>query len=470
MNTTLQNIFTLVLCGLCVCAADRSTDDFTISGRVFGPDGEPAPRASVTCRGNGFTAVQRGVTDEEGRFRLDSLPDGEYFLVIVHDRYATVRHDGVRAGESSLAFQLQRRAVIEGRVIDERTGSPVTSYEMIQLEAQRDPTAPWKGGSIVSVQNDDGAFRLENIDSGKATLMVRSGQYVSSFVIPEVKPGQRLSGVEIQLSLGATVRGTVRGVDGEPLSGILLYDDALPETWRKRHGEVMARSARDGSFVIHGLEPRMHVISAWYPGYAPSTHAVEVKIGEAESIDIVLGRGGTIAGAVTIDGQPAAGARLWCKPADSFGVTYADALTDRDGNYRIVDLSAGASTLFLEWTSSHGEFEFRRTTSKPVEIEHESITRADFALGRHATAVSGVVEEGGLPVEGAFIRVQKGDGSEFDTVSLADGRYYIGELPPGPATLSVSFTEFSGETVVRKEQAHEIVIAPDERQTLNLRF
>lgn len=58
-----------------------------ISGKVIGPDDEPLSGAHITLierkwrRGNRiFTAVQDGVSDDTGTFRLDSVPAGRYWI------------------------------------------------------------------------------------------------------------------------------------------------------------------------------------------------------------------------------------------------------------------------------------------------------------------------------------------------------------------------------------------------------
>ena len=82
----------------------------TLSGVVVGSEGEAIPGANVVLVGDLLPGGKIGATTEEdGRFRLDGLPTGEYQLSVTHIGYRTLTREGVGivAGERELMLTLE---------------------------------------------------------------------------------------------------------------------------------------------------------------------------------------------------------------------------------------------------------------------------------------------------------------------------------------------------------------------------
>ena len=82
----------------------------TLSGVVMGSEGEAIPGANVVLVGDLLPGGKIGTaTDEDGRFRLEGLPAGEYQLSVTHIGYRSLMREGVGivAGEQELMLTLE---------------------------------------------------------------------------------------------------------------------------------------------------------------------------------------------------------------------------------------------------------------------------------------------------------------------------------------------------------------------------
>ena len=82
----------------------------TLSGVVKGPEGESIPGANIVLIGDLLPGGKVGTaTDEDGRFRLEGLPAGEYQLSVTHIGYRPLTREGVGivGGEQELMLTLE---------------------------------------------------------------------------------------------------------------------------------------------------------------------------------------------------------------------------------------------------------------------------------------------------------------------------------------------------------------------------
>ena len=82
----------------------------TLSGVVKGPESESIPGANVVLVGDLLPGGKVGTaTDEDGRFRLEGLPAGEYQLSVTHIGYRPLTREGVGivGGEQELMLTLE---------------------------------------------------------------------------------------------------------------------------------------------------------------------------------------------------------------------------------------------------------------------------------------------------------------------------------------------------------------------------
>ncbi len=102
--------YKLLLYAFVLWAGVAFGEEGTLAGVVVGPEGEAIPGANIVLVGDLLPSGKTGTaTDEEGRFRLEGLPTGEYQLSVTHIGYRSLTREGVGivAGEQELMLTLE---------------------------------------------------------------------------------------------------------------------------------------------------------------------------------------------------------------------------------------------------------------------------------------------------------------------------------------------------------------------------
>ncbi|MBN2582827.1 MAG: hypothetical protein JXL80_07130 [Planctomycetes bacterium] len=209
-----------------------------VAGTVMDGDGNPVRGAMVTghvqfrqgnqydylafCRENGLGAV----TDEQGQFALERLPEGSRLHLMVeaegYTTYSTyVGYQGndhpVRAGTEGITMTLEPGSGITGRLLVD--GQPYTKPD-ITVRTTKGP----EGRMGYAVTDDEGHFRIVGLGSGSYRLAADPGSLPKGLVCPlsdadvEVTAGQPFTQVDLRLVRGVRVCGRVVAKNtGRPL-------------------------------------------------------------------------------------------------------------------------------------------------------------------------------------------------------------------------------------------------------------
>lgn len=276
----------------------------------------------------------------------------------------------------------------------------------------------------------------------------------------------------------ASIRGTVADTLGQPVEGICVdaYDDL------NGFGHF-AQSGPDGTYSLDGVEPGSYVVSfydcrehptyltQWFDRKESYDEADRVEVGIAASVpgvDAALELGGFVTGALLdTEGSPATA----CVAAydDSFNFVGATS-SDETGAYRLGPLPSGPLRIhfadcgyaYARAVAVQGRGSAIATTVSPPVPEQsyvrewyddaadfDSATPVPVAAGADTPAIDAVLRPGALIT--GVVRDDAGRGLEsmcveaFDQDSVSggfavtywEGRYAIGQLPPG--TYKVGF-------------------------------
>ena len=381
----------------------------TIEG-VVSRGGRPVAGAEVTALGSGEASSTQ--TGERGAFALEVEP-GLHRLVARADE---------ESGAPDRAIEVAAGAVVRGVEIRLSTGPALVG----QVRSSAGPVA---GAAVVAavqgdaasarraVAGDDGSYEIAGLVPGAYAVSATAAGYATASVAGiHLRPGDRFR-LDIGLSRPTALAGTVSDGGGSPVPGALVTSTG---PWPTGGGMGRARGpGRDGPaslaavtdlsgrFRIEGMEPgRLRVSARKDAGWANAV----VEVGEEETahVDMTLVEGGMVSGVVRdSSGNPVANVAVAALPGGrpSRPGESEVAVTDGSGSYRLA-LPPGAYGLAA--LRATGVFR----PGRPPVLASVTVTvgqpvQADLALPDEpaATLWGHVVEPGGAPSAGAFVRV-----------------------------------------------------------------
>ena len=225
-----------------------------IQGKVLQePDGQPIRKANVQLNGQKGPADAKysAVTDAEGRFRIDDVQPGPYYVVLERPGFvqsdASGRRDSILvqsgSGKNDLILHMQPAAVITGKIVD-LDGDPMRDVGVLATRtgSVQDRRNSHNFGS--GTTNDLGEFRISDLQAGRyritasppqgshpPTLKENSDEKDQSIYLTTQYPGvldegqaaalEIHAGTETRINLSLLtgrayrVSGTVTGVPGK---------------------------------------------------------------------------------------------------------------------------------------------------------------------------------------------------------------------------------------------------------------
>jgi protocatechuate 3,4-dioxygenase beta subunit len=350
------------------------------TGPIFPPDGE--------SRGE----WPRAAADAEGRFHLEGLPAGRVDLeaaasgIEPGSAFARLK---LRPGENleDIELAIGPEGLLEGAVTSV-DGAPVAGARVGLFKPRFDGQS-----SVESLLDEpaataaDGSFRLSLARATAGVtyfLTVAHEDHVPredvSVLVSD--PRESVRGLEVALTPGATVRGTV-------LDGAIPLAD-IPVRAALRHGGTAMPSHEqvltdpEGRFVLRGLVPGGYVLEIDARGFAPYCGApFEAASGDEVVQDAVLEREHAIGGrTLDGDGAPLSGVVVSTRWEDG---EERSTVSGPEGSYRLGSLAAGTYDLIAERPGY---------TSRSLRGVAAGTEGADFTL-----ALMAVIEGSVLTVE-----------------------------------------------------------------------
>ena len=260
----------------------------TLTGEVFDSvQGAPLAGAAVYLDGTQY----RTETDEEGRYRLEDLPDGEYTVAAHHPRFDV---SGIRLPPSRVVLERGGETVADfatpsqgtllaaecgdasaplvGRVHDAGSDTPLPRSRVV---------ARWRGGEAVAEAGPDGSYRICEVPAGAEVVLT------ASFT------GREGSPVELTAAGGPNHQDLLIGTaDPVRLTGSLVdWGDGSPiANARLRLPRLGLEAVTDagGGFTFAEVPPGEHTLEIHHLGYGTRTEMVEVARGEPTELTIRL--------------------------------------------------------------------------------------------------------------------------------------------------------------------------------------
>jgi len=393
-----------------------------------------------------------GVSDAEGRFRIDNLPDGPLGAVVTAYDHATklVPHVDFPAGADAADLGdlvLVPSVRLHGVVVDSND-NPIAGA---RVEANRS-TYFW---SIVNwilegrrespgvVTDESGRFAFDGFEAGeRLSILVHHADYLHQME-QEIEAGADTP-VRIVLDRGGRISGRVVTDTGEPLQDFEVQARSRRSQEPGALGRgfsggdtTTTRTIEEGTFELPNVTPGTVSLTGRGGGYI-TAQPLEVELRSGQEITEVVLRlrpASELAGRVTDEsGRPVVQAQVSLnqdKPSRFSTVSdhIGNTVTNADGNYRIDNLDATAPSLVL--SVSHDEYS---PLTKQIELE-PGVNRLDLVLESGLSIAGFVVSATGEPIAGASVALEGGQGGIHDrqssTLSLDDGSFEITGVAPG---------------------------------------
>jgi hypothetical protein len=431
-----------------------------ISGKVLDADGEPASgilvqallaadsleplleeegRATTGMAKNGLVPVQNTVTNDLGAYRLAGLPPEEYFVNAVD------------------------------------TGSRINVLSLT--------------GDMLVERDDD-----ENLDKYAPTFYpgVTRQQQAQQVLL---KAGSEVSAdIQLQHEKMVTVSGTVVREDGKPAAATtvsLSNGDLLSSMF----STPMAQTDASGHFSIKHVLAGSYTVNATSFGLENVPQKLDIsqilnarqkiEVGEQDvnNLRLVLGRGLTVSGKVSVDGGtppkfPDLYASFVGKDDDTSG---GNGSVDKDGNFLVTGLEATTYQVgFISLPEGHY---LKRVTYNGQAVPDHLIalepgaptSKVELVVSPHAATITGTVEDSDHAPLGGVTVVLRNDpdkGKIMDIPGSAttdqNGKFFFRGLAPGPYTVVAKRRRKAGSPPGSSETS--VKVSEDEQKAITMKL
>jgi protocatechuate 3,4-dioxygenase beta subunit len=429
-----------------------------IEGKIVDASGKPAAGVAVKAlaqksKWGPFAAPvnQRATAGANGQFLISQLTPGKYHLLFGDDsggenkNFATVapalENVDVRANASTriAPVKLVVPAILQGRVLDKKSGRPLASSVLFVYG----PRQPRTAGTPFAVVTDEKGFYRAALVAGAQRVFAAESQ--SEWLGVSQEKAEAASGQSISLRAGETRTLDLRIVPGPILRGIAVdeKDAPLPNVYisvGKGDGSSRIISTdQKGRFELKGLAPQRYWVgtqnydSDWEllkPEKEDfGSRSIAVNLPQKESLRLVLRRRqiATITGRVLdTQGQPLENVQLRFTIRIKDSWMSAKARSGTDGAFSI------------EHPAKHGTVSavalrdgYRQKNGGETTRDGENVRIADIIMERLDGRVAGcVLDANAKPVIGARV-VSLSDVAGAQVLTDADGKFTLQNQPTG---------------------------------------
>jgi hypothetical protein len=436
----------------------------TITGNVQWSDGSAAAELEVRAVSGDAQVRRSTLTVDDGAFELAGLTSGNYAVYAEGTRsvegtptiYKVLVKD-VAAGTRGLALRLELPPGLAGHVVDDR-GVPVRKFVAFArpLEDPALVVAENGGRLLQSFTSPDGSFAFPQATPGTWMVGASSEDHVELEGEKHIAiPGDN-EPLVVVLHRGASVSGIVSDAAGEPVAGAEVHGGFLePGFFEGFEKERTTESDDQGRFLLTPLAPGSVTILAQAEGWAasePLTADLETG-GQADNVQIVLLRGGTLTGEVHEDGEPGKdrGVQLFSSELGPLQRTK----TAEDGTFTIEHISPGSYNVIADGRGKEPLF-------AAAEIRDGETTHVALGDAAREIRVHGHITRGGAPMGDGDLIVLGEGGTLFESLAQSDiendGSYAVMLKQPGAHTFFFERVRLEHRVMIPDVDDHKLDI------------
>jgi len=427
------------------------------SEEVYGVGGAlapPAPEAKEP-RNSSWNAEARVAAD--GTFRLALGTDGPVHLAVDGRFLYSAPLTAVAAGASTAEVEVQLGACMTGELkLPAEISDPAGFLAALRVRLGPDPTqislaATSSYQSRLAKPEATGRYELRALKPDQVHALLVESDACADLTRPGLKftPGETRT-MDLQLKLGATVRGQVVDERGAPVAQAEVRAAESGMWGSSGSTRTETNTDESGRFVLEHVSEGKSMLLATKDGYLESK-SLPVELVDREDrsgLSLELGRGASLSGVVRLpDGNPAEGAEIDVSfdLESMMGVGAANATrgadgkgrSDANGRFEVTGLGKGPFTVVasLERELADGEKEKWSARLPKVAPERHDL---ELVLIAPCTLAGRVVDAAGQPIERFHVSASQPGAVFFDPGQQrgrdfveATGAFELKNLEPG---------------------------------------
>lgn len=326
---------------------------FVISGTATAvKDEAPMSERLVTLHHPEWLYPRETITDDDGAFSFDAIPEGWYTVSLRgyswDDQRPPLTVEDVAAGTLDVYFQTDEEpedGFLDLHLYNANTGRPITEPILLTLLYTRFGYP--KNESLQLDPSADGHVTIEGLPRVDMRLVVDARGYARQALpasltsaLSDVAPELSL---EVSLHAGREIGGRVTDALGHPIEGARL-DARVALVPGEELPDGLGVSRLDGTFRLRTVSPEARFLTAVADGYAPAAAAIPPGSTPIQLVRIALAGGALVSGqAFYEDGSAAPGEVIQLAGA----ITTHYATTDPGGVFQFENVEDGPFDLTL---------------------------------------------------------------------------------------------------------------------------
>lgn len=359
-----------------------------IRGTVTDNAGAPIAGAVVhaTPLASGRLPSEKTRTDDRGRFELLSLVDSSFQLTAMAEGFRSRNQRPVRSGTDDVRLVLERRSAAFVKVYGHNRLLQSYALDVKRYYPTEDRIAdlPNRVADSVHARDLEGGFaRVENLSPGTYVVEVRASGFARTFSEPfRVATGTTPPRLEVRMSAGGTLTGTVTDSAGRPLAEVAVLARLLadaPDVATELTGlavretvlETSAETDADGHYQLEPMPQGRYRLEFSHEAYCPE-HVAEVEL-DLETIvvpGVTLQPGTLVHGTTTVARMPTSGVQV--------------VIQREDGDLRVVSISDTLGEYVAPVRLPPGTYTIQATTAPRNGV----IAGAEYDLSRQTFIVA----------------------------------------------------------------------------------
>ena len=363
-----------------------------VNGRVRDEKGQPLAGLFVFASKSSWHKSARTTTDEQGRFRLSGLPEGDIQVSATAQGKLTAEQQVDSQSKDPVELTLRPAAGLMGLVLDDETGEVIEHFKVRLLgpklkpreQAARVFDARWMRGKPFSSKRGRWSVEQEELAAGALLAVEVEAKGYAARVTPRavatVNPEENL--VVTRLTRGTGLSGTVvEGKTGEPISGATLQRFTLQHSLRWSGEEVRMPVTTDssGRFHMPRVPPGEFSLAVSHPTW---TSAVRRNLDmpanrPMNDVLVELFRGASIAGRqyrTDVGPEPDVSLILRAIQVEADPAAKHETRSDSDGHFRFDALAPGTYELLCQRQDGTFQLETERRHIQVQELEEFNLS------------------------------------------------------------------------------------------------